>query len=194
MDYDDKDMKIVGDPSAQKLSDDYDVIGSVKSAHEQRINGNIAKAAALGSQIVSAFTYADLSAAPSQVTDLIDECGVVADEALIEQIKLLTIFTAEYSIRHYITQNILSEAAIQRAYDVLQENYPEIYDLVCKAVAFSFYYLSSDHKEHISSGIGRDFAMLCKHRGDERYEKLGSELYKMYKISFKKAIASFVFV
>lgn len=194
MNDEDSDIKTSLPGSEKAVNDDDDAMALVREAHTQKMNGNIQKAKSLGSQIVSTFSYSGAGTAPDDVLAIIDECSLEPDDKLFEQIKILTVFTAEYCIDHYLPSKTLSTVALSRAYDVLQENYPEFYIRLADSMSFSFYYLSAGSGGDVTYRIGYDFAMLCGHKNDKKYADLGTALIKHYTEIFRRAIDSFVFV
>lgn len=187
----DSDMKIVGS-SPFKSEDGFDVIQFVEETKLHRFNGNSAKAKALGANIVSAFSY---KAAPEDIVLLADEYGVELSESVLLQIKILSVFSAEYCIDNFLPSAMLSTVAVGELYDVLEEVSPELYTELSKSTAFSFYYLCLGRNDgHEDERIGVQFAASCGRKEDEKLAAFGSALHVINKKVFKKAINGFRFV
>lgn len=187
----DSDMKIVGSSHFTK-EEGFDVIQFVEETKLHRFNGNSAKAKALGSNIVSAFSY---KAATEDLTALANEYGVIITDSVLLQIKILTVFSAEYCIDNFLPSAMLSTVAVGELYDVLQEVSPELYDELSKSTAFSFYYLclkaGNDSEDKC---IGAQFAASCGKKDDASLAAFGAELHRINVQVFKKAIQGFRFV
>ena len=111
----DSDMKIAG-ASQLKKEDVFDVIQLINETKNQRFNGNSAKAKALGANIVSAFSY---RAAPDELQQLASRLGIEITEEILLQIKILSIFSAEYCLDNFVPSAMLSTVAVSELYDVL---------------------------------------------------------------------------
>ncbi|MBR3766762.1 MAG: hypothetical protein IKL10_00800 [Clostridia bacterium] len=187
----DSDMKIVGSSKLTK-EEGFDVIQLVEETKLQRFNGNSAKAKSLGANIVSAFSY---KAAPEELLQLAKEHDVEVTQEVLLQMKILTVFSAEYCIDNFLPSPMLSTVAVGELYDVLEKVSPDFYEELSKSTAFSFYYLclKDDCKEE-DVCIGEQFACACGRKGDSAYEKLGKDLHNINVIVFKKAIQAFAFV
>lgn len=187
----DSDMKIVGASHFTK-EEGFDVIQFVEETKLQRFNGNSAKAKALGSNIVSAFSY---RAATEDLLALANEYGVTIDDSILLQIKILSVFSAEYCIDNYLPSAMLSTVAVGELYDVLQEVSPELYEELSKSTAFSFYYLClKDGDEDEDDCIGVQFAASCGKKGDKSLAAFGAKLHRINVSVFRKAIDGFRFV
>ncbi|MBE6715515.1 MAG: hypothetical protein E7573_01185 [Ruminococcaceae bacterium] len=187
----DSDMKIVGKSQITK-EDAFDVIQLIEETKLQRFNGNSAKAKALGANIVSAFSY---KAAPDELVQLAKEHNVSITDDVLLQMKILSVFSAEYCLDNFLPSPMLSTAAVGELYDVLQELSPEFYEELSKSTAFSFYYLClkkcSEEEDRL---IGEQFACACGKKGDKAYESLGTDLHNINVKVYKKAIHGFHFV
>ncbi|MCR5041832.1 MAG: hypothetical protein K6C36_07045 [Clostridia bacterium] len=190
--YNDSDMKIVGAPVKNEPSVDETVL--LRRMHEQTFNGNIRKAGALGTQIVSAFSYSGASSAPQDVLEKAAAYTVPVDDELIFQLKLLTFFTAEYCVERYLPHSSLGSVATTKIYDILREGYPEFYRRISDFVAVSFYCVGVAADGDTAENVGTQFAMLCGHGGEKNYIDLGADIFRLYRGRFKKAIAGFGFV
>lgn len=185
----DSDMKIAGSTMLSK-EDGFDVVQLVEETKRHRFNGNSAKAKALGANIVSAFSY---KSAPDELLQLAKEHGVdVTDEVLL-QMKILSVFSAEYCIDNYLPSPMLSTAAVSELYDVLEEISPDFYEELSKSTAFSFYYLCLKNGGSEEMCIGKQFACSCGKKGCPEYEALGRDLHNINVDVYKKAIRTFHF-
>ncbi len=187
----DSDMKIAG-KSLLKKEDGFDVIALVEETKNQRFNGNSAKAKALGANIVSAFSY---KAAPEELLLLAQKYNIdVTDEVLL-QMKILSVFSAEYCIDNFLPSAMLSAAAVNELYDVLEDISPDFYEELSKSTAFSFYYLCLKKTGgNEDECIGEQFASSCGKKGNSDFAALGAELHSINVKVYKKAIQAFAFV
>ncbi|MBQ7688257.1 MAG: hypothetical protein IJT27_03455 [Clostridia bacterium] len=186
--FDDSDMKIVGAvgkaPAQATETADF-----LAESGRQHFNGNFAKAKALGANIVSAFSY---QAAPEELDAMVRERGLQPEGVLLQQMKFLSVFSAEYCLNRYLPSPMLASVAVGEMYDVLQQVSPALYDALSHAAAFSFYYMSV--KNAAAGGIGAQFAELCDMPDDPRVADLGDALHKLNCSVYKRAIRGFVFV
>lgn len=185
--YDDSDMKIVGAPAAPARESEFQ--GFLAESSRQHFNGNIAKAKTLGANIVSSFSY---KAAPAELVDFVMENGVVPTEDVLLQTRFLSVFSAELSLTSYLPP-LLSQIAKSEMYDVLMKFSPDFYDALARSGAFSFYYMALHKGVVTAESVGRQFAMLCGHEGEERFITLGKKLHELNVQVYRKAINGFVF-
>ncbi len=186
--FDDSDMKIVGAPA--RKTDDVDFQGLLAESSKQHFNGNVAKAKMLGANIVSAFSY---RAAPEELVAFIREAGVEPTEAVLQQVRYLSVFSAEVSLLEYLPLRLLAEIAKSEMYDVLMKFSPAFYDALARSGAFSFYYMTLPGGGATAENVGRQFAVLCGRAGDPVYAQLGKKLHEANVSVYKKAIQGFVF-
>ena len=183
----DSDMKIAGRSFPGK-DDGFDVISLIEETKNQRFNGNSAKAKALGANIVSAFSY---KAAPEELLQLADKYGVEVTDEVLLQMKILSVFSAEYCIDNFLPSPMLSTAAVSELYDVLEDISPDFYEELSKSTAFSFYYLCLKKAgSGVEESIGEQFASSCGKKGDKNFSSLGTELHNINVKVYKKAIRS----
>lgn len=187
--FDDSDMKIAG--AASLTNETFDTVAFIEASRTQRFNGNMQRAKNLGSNIVSAFSY---KAAPEEQVQLAAELGVALDDNCVLQIKLLSVFAAEYCLENYLPGPTLSATAVNAMYDVLQETAPDFYRTVSASMAFSFYYLCVRKGGDVKVSIGKRFAMLCGKPDDEACAKLGEMLLDVNTKVFRRAIDAYAFV
>ena len=187
----DSDMKIVGSSQLQK-EDAFDVIQLINETKHQRFNGNSAKAKALGANIVSAFSY---KAAPEELQQMAESSGVEITDNVLLQMKILSVFSAEFCLDNYLPSAMLSTVAVSELYDVLEEVSPDFYEELSKSTAFSFYYLClKKNGEDTSTKIGRQFAAACGDKDNDALAELGTQLHDINVKVYKKAIQCFAFV
>ena len=186
--FDDSDMKIVGAPA--KKADDVDFQGLLAESSKQHFNGNIAKAKMLGANIVSAFSY---RAAPEELVNLVREAGVAPSDDVMQQVRYLSVFSAEVSLLQFLPSRLLAEIAKSEMYDVLMKFSPAFYDALARSGAFSFYYMTLVNGAVTAENVGRQFAVLCGKAGDPVYASLGCKLHEMNVLVYQKAIRSVVF-
>ena len=185
----DSDMKIVGAPADRK--EESDTAGFLAELGREHFNGNYAKAKTLGANIVSAFSY---RAAPEELTALLREAGVEPTEAVLLQVRILSVFSAEYCLNACLPSALLSGVAVGELYEVLMQVSPAFYETLSHSTAFSFYYLALRAKEEIPRRIGEQFAALCGDAGNETLRALGERLHRMNTEAYRKAINGFAFV
>ena len=186
--HDDSDMKIVG-ARAPKV-EDINTADVLAALAQQHFNGNYAKAKALGANIVSAFSY---HAAPDELKELVLEAGVSPDDGVMLQVKILSVFSAEYCLNTYLPSALLSGVALGELYEVLEKISPDFYGVLSHSTAFSFYYLAVKSNGEVPAQIGRQFAALCGKPNEEAYCALGEKLHRMNVDVYKKAIRGFAF-
>ena len=189
--HDDADMKIVGEYRSHNHYDHFDALEFIEETKKQRFNGNTAKAKVLGSNIVSAFSY---KAAPEELYALADELGIMIDEETLLQIKILSVFSAEYCLNNFLPSPMLSSVAVGELYDVLMTVSPSFYEELSSSMAFSFYYLCVRESEGTPCKVGEQFAMLCGEKNDTRYVEFGKRCHELNVEVYKKAIQGFAFV
>ncbi len=189
--FDDSDIKIAGRAGGALPADDIDTIAFIEETRRQHFNGNTAKAKRLGSDIVSAFSY---KSASDELFDAAKRHGIEPTSKTFHQIKFLSVFSAEYSLEHFLPSQHLSAVAVDAMYDVMRENEPEFFDCLARSSAFSFYYLCTSYGGSVAENVAREFAKLCGHADDDRYVSLGKELFEANVNVFRRAVNGFVFV
>ncbi len=186
--FDDSDMKIAESPDYS--GDHFDTLSFLEESRKQHFNGNIQKARTLGSNIVSAFSY---KAAPDEQVQLAERCGVLLDSTCVLQMKLLTVFAAEYCMETYIPA-ALSSVAIGAMYDVLANVSPDLYKAMRDSMAFSYYHLCLNEGGDLAESIAKRFSMLCGKRNDAALIEFGKQLFLINTEVFRRAIHSYAFV
>lgn len=188
--YDDSDMKIVGSENAAG-SDGIDAGAFLEEAGRQHFNGNMAKAKALGGDIVSAFSYRE---PPEEISALIKASGLERSRVLLDEVRILSVFCAEFCMDEYLPSALLSTASTAEMFDVLQDIMPEFYELLSHSASFSFYYLCLKDRAALPRRIGEAFAEMCDDPKNEAVITLAQELFKRNVSIFKKAISGYAFV
>ncbi|MCH5197961.1 MAG: hypothetical protein J1E34_03545 [Oscillospiraceae bacterium] len=188
--FDDSDMKIVGEKS-HIYEENSDFQRYLDESSKQHFNGNASKAKAIGSNIVSSFSY---RAAPAELVQFVIEQGVKPTDSIMLQVRFLSVFSAEYCLGVFLPSPFLSDIAKSAMYDVLMEYSPDFYDLLARSGAFSFYYLALRDSENIGRAVGKQFAVLCGEKNNEKYASLGEKLHELSVSVYKKAINGFAFV
>ena len=183
-------MKIVGD-KGPRSDDAIDGPGFLLETAQQHFNGNIPKAKLLGSNIVSAFSY---RAAPDELTELIGQYRLEPTDALILQLKILSVFSAEYCLKRYLPSQLLSAVALGEMYETLMRLSPDFYQELSQTAAFSFYYLAVGSDENNYTAIGRQLAEMMDDPENGDLIALGAALHAHNLQVYKKAINGFAFV
>lgn len=187
---DDSDMKIVGSDRNQP-SDGIDTCAFLEETGKQHFNGNMAKAKALGRDIVSAFSYKSV---PEDITGLIERHGLISDAVLLSEIRILSVFCAEYCMDEYLPSPLLSTASAAEMFDTLGDLMPDFYEQLSHSASFSFYYLCIRDKNDLPRKIGAAFAEMCDDPKNESLILLAGELFERYVRVFRKAIQGYAFV
>ena len=188
MAFDDSDVKIF--KGEEKRAENIDEVSVIAEMSEQRSNGNISRAKNLGKHLAEIFVDE-----PHLLSDLEKEVGAFShDESIMYQIKVLLVFTAEYSITHLLPGSLLSHTAVNAMYDTVRKKAFDFYDRLDDAAEYSFYYLAVRKGVNISQNIGTSFAMLCGREKDSEFTTLGARLFEVAGHEIEKIIASCEFV
>lgn len=167
--HDDSDVKIFKAPTAD--NDSSDLFAVAEEIKHNILNGNSAKAKALGKELASLSPESE---------DLINELTEALDAEWIKpeikiQCRLLMVFSAEYTLLSEL-KPILATAANESLYDGLKKDAPVFYDSISNGAAMSFYYLAVKQRDVIKA-VGENFAMLCNAKGNETVSELGSKIF-----------------
>ncbi|MBQ3498956.1 MAG: hypothetical protein IJA87_07510 [Clostridia bacterium] len=162
--HDDSDIKIFKAPTAD--SDTSDLFAVAEEIKRNILNGNSAKAKALGKELASLSPESE---------DLINELTETLDAEIKNQCRLLMVFSAEYTLLSEL-KPILATAANESLYNGLKKDAPEFYDSISNGAAMSFYYLAVKQRDVIKA-VGENFAMLCNAKGNEAVSELGSKIF-----------------
>lgn len=187
---DDSDMKIIGADGKQP-SDGIDTCAFLEETGKQHFNGNMAKAKALGRDIVSAFSYRSV---PENIAALIERYGIERSKVLSDEIRILCVFCAEYCMDEYLPSPLLSTASAAEMFDVLGDMMPAFYEQLSHSASFSFYYLCIRDKSDLPVKIGKAFAEMCDDPKNEALISFAGELFECYVKIFRKAIQGYAFV
>lgn len=183
-------MKIVGSDDPSRL-DGIDADEFLEETGRQHFNGNMAKARSLGRDIVSAFSYKNV---PEDVLSLIRLHGLAETAVLLDEIRILSVFCAEYSMDEYLPSALLSTASAAEMFDTLQGLMPEFYDRLSHSASFSFYYICIKKADDLKRRIGEAFAEMCDDPKNENIISFAGELFEKNVSLFKKAIRGYAFV
>ena len=162
--HDDSDIKIFKAPTAD--SDTSDLFAVAEEIKRNILNGNSAKAKALGKELASLSPESE---------DLINELTETLDAEIKNQCRLLMVFSAEYTLLSEL-KPILATAANESLYNGLKKDAPEFYDSISNGAAMSFYYLAVKQRDVIKA-VGENFAMLCNAKGNKTVSELGSKIF-----------------
>jgi hypothetical protein len=166
----DSDVKIF-DPSKKDDSPN-DVMSYVEGMAHHRQNGNVDKAKELGVEMALAIYDED------QSSKLSDEIFLSAE--IFPQLCALMLFSTEAAFNYYLPSPQLSAIAINAFHEVMSRSNLPVYDEIMAGPEFSFYFLSvRKGGEHTAEDIGKVFAMLCKHKDDQKFIDEGTRLYLM---------------
>ena len=162
--HDDSDIKIFKAPKSS--SDNSDLFAVAEEIKRNILNGNSAKAKALGKELASLSPESE---------NLINELTEALDAEIKNQCRLLMVFSAEYTLLSEL-KPILATAANESLYDGLKKDAPVFYDSISNGAAMSFYYLAVKQRDVIKA-VGENFAMLCNAKGNETVSELGSKIF-----------------
>ncbi len=162
--HDDSDVKIFKAPTAD--NDSSDLFAVAEEIKHNILNGNSAKAKALGKELASLSPESE---------NLINELTEALDAEIKNQCRLLMVFSAEYTLLSEL-KPILATAANESLYDGLKKDAPVFYDSISNGAAMSFYYLAVKQRDVIKA-VGENFAMLCNAKGNETVSELGSKIF-----------------
>lgn len=180
---DDSDIKIAGQEPAKSVDDSQDEASELE---QQRQNGNLEKAHALGAALSEKIISQDGESGFSQDSS--------EDGNTRMQRRLLLAFAAFHTVETNIKSEVLQGVAVNTFYNTLKESLPEFYEDINESGSFSFYTLCVRRGGNIESCIGHTFAMLSGREGDAVMEELGTALYLRFVDVTLKTIKSFKFV
>jgi len=183
---DDSDIKIFGNSS--EPPDENDLLETAAFLNRQRVNGNIAKAKALGEEL------AMLDPEKGSGIDLTALAGNVAlNPVVINQIRALVVFIAQTALHKRLKVQLLSSCAVNAMYDKIIEIAPGFYNGICDGAAFTFYSLSLKDTDVVSS-IGEQFAMLSGMDDESTCIAFGSRVYETASDVIHRTISKYQFV
>lgn len=173
--FDDSDMKIFREKEERPTSDGAEVQALAEEMKRQRLNGNSERAKRLGVRLASLAPDSD----DVDSLDLPRLLGSPLPSAeIMEQLRILLIFTAEACLHLYTPSPLLATTAVNALYDRLIEEDPGFYDTISNGAAFSFYYVALRHGGKAAENIGDAFAMLCGKEDDRSLIQLGARVYQ----------------
>ncbi len=183
---------ILRDQSDNTANEIIDIAAFIEDTKHQIFNGNISKAKNLGSSIVSSFSYKD---APEYIILKAKDSGLYITEDVLLQIKILSVFTAEYAINRFLNSSTLTGVAISEFYAVLEQMYPDLYSELSKTSFFAFYhYYSTKKEEDFAEKIGEQFAAACSEPGNVQTAQFGTWLFRYNIELYKTAFIAYGFV
>ncbi len=175
-----------------KANDIIDIAAFIEETKHQIFNGNILKAKNLGSAIVSSFSYKD---APEYIISKAAESGFYVTDDILLQIKILSVFSAEYAINKFLHVSTLASVAVSEFYAVLEMMYPDLYSELSRTSFFAFYrYYSAHHEEDFAEKIGQQFAAACSCDENPEISRFGTWLFQYNIELYKTAFIAYGFV
>ena len=169
----DEDIKIfTTERSAEDRADvNSEVLNTVELMDRERQNGNSTKARVIGKHLAKLFME---EISPDYPRDEMFRSG-----AVVQQIGVLFLFTAETAVNIYFPSSTLSTIAIATLHNQLEDFKYKVYRDVYESSAYSFYYLSiRKGSDNVSRSIGEAFAMLCQKEGNVDFRREGCTIYK----------------
>ncbi len=169
-----------------------DIAAFIEETKHQIFNGNISKARNLGSSIVSSFSYKD---APDYILSKAAEAGFAVTDDILLQIKILSVFCAEYAMNRFLHSSTLAAVAVSEFYSVLEGMHPDLYAGLSKTSFFAFYrYYSTRREEDFAEKIGEQFAAACCAAGSQRIAGFGKWLFEYNTELYKTAFITYGFI
>lgn len=185
--FDDSDIKIFGN---QKKSDDFDPMLLLEEIKRQRGSGNTAKAKTVAKHIAAGFMH---NAAPDELKQLAAQYGVELSPVINHQIKVLSVFSAEYALNEFLPSPLLSSVAINELYESILDESPDFYEQLESGTAFTFYYLAVRSGGNRDKEIGSAFASQCGKEKDKALTALGTAIHKNNIEAYRSLISGFNF-
>lgn len=177
----DSDVKIF--KTSKKQESDTDILKTVEVLDINRKNGNLRKAKELGIII-----------ADSEWVIINDLFGKEKETVVKQQIGVLLMFSTEAALNYFLPSTQIAAIAIGSFHDRISEYDPSLYETVMESPGFSFYYLNIRKcQEDVPKAIGKAFAMLGQHDGDEAYIEKGKEVYTLALKNVEKKISEIDF-
>ena len=160
MQYDDSDMKIVGEETPS--GDDMDATAALLA--REKANGNLSRARRLGAIMAEEVASVE---------------GVQPSERafIMAQRRILLAFAVEVGFDAFLPNNLLSQTAQSIFYDTLRLTAPSFYEDLQESGAFSFYYLCVREGREVEKRVGEIYASLCGKPGSPELAKEGADLY-----------------
>jgi len=162
---------------AQRLGVQVNLSSDFETINQNRANGNLQKAHALGKRLATLTPSFDSDGLRVNLKDVLPQKYLSQD--ILYQIKVLLVFEAEAFLQLEIPQNALSTTAINALHDALRENAPAFHKNISDGAAFSFYYLAVKKGGDVSQRIGEAFAMLCSVKNKEGFIEAGKTVWNL---------------
>ena len=159
--YDDSDMKIVGEYSAEEDSAEV----TSRLLRQEQENGNLARARTLGHLLAQTLGKDEQPLTPG-------------NRAVTVQRWLLLTFAVEVQLEKLLPTSIAAQTAFNKFYETMRTDAPAIYEELQNNGSLSFYYLCLQDGEHAEQKIGETFASLCGHAEDRDFASAGTQLYR----------------
>ena len=175
--YDDSDMKIVGEYTAEEDSAEV----TSRLLRQEQENGNLARARTLGHLLAQTLGKDEQPLTPG-------------NRAVTVQRWLLLTFAVEVQLEKLLPTSIAAQTAFNKFYETMRTDAPAIYEELQNNGSLSFYYLCLQDGEHAEQKIGETFASLCGHAGDRDFASAGTQLYRscVLQVEALSAVQGFV--
>lgn len=164
----DSDMKIAG--SVPAADDDGEL--AAREFNEQKENGNVTRAHALGERLAALLFATDTILAQNAAPKY------AQNEAVRTNARVLFAFMVDILLEHCCPDSVTARTALNDFHQCISKRSEEIYKSIVDSPAFSLYLLCArDEKMSCCSCIGHAFADGCGMEGDISVAMLGDELY-----------------
>ena len=128
---DDSDIKIFGE---KKKKDDFDPMLLLEEIKRHRSSGNTAKAKTIAHHMADSIVESDID---ESVKSFADRYEVELTSEVMHQVRVLSVFSAEYVLNKYLPSPLLSSVAINELYESILAEAPEFYDRLESGTAFA---------------------------------------------------------
>ncbi|HOL78896.1 MAG TPA: hypothetical protein PLA10_02565 [Clostridiales bacterium] len=184
---DDSDIKIFGE---KKKKDDFDPMLLLEEIKRHRSSGNTAKAKTIAHHMADSIVESDID---ESVKSFADRYEVELTSEVMHQVRVLSVFSAEYVLNKYLPSPLLSSVAINELYESILAEAPEFYDRLESGTAFTFYYLAVRSGGNTPAEIGKAFASQCGREDDGSCALFGTAVFTLNVEIFQNLIFSFNF-
>ena len=172
--FDDSDMKIVGDSPSETVRQMRMLARQEQETLQREAAG---RAKALGEEMARRLLSDD-----GEISYALSE-----GEALTQRRSLLS-FTITVGFARFCREQQSANAAYGAFCDALQRENPQLYHELSNAGVFSFYYLAYRRGGDIERRMGQTYAMLCAKDGDPVTQELGEALYCRFSAMVREAV------
>lgn len=165
--FDDSDIKIAPDrfSDVKPFKDNAAEEGDIYFLHKQK--GNILKAHEIGKELAKV------------VAEYSGTKRIENFEFVNFQTKALVAFVVERCIGELSPDSILAKSSKTVFYEEIKKFAPHAYDFIINSGSYSMYMLCIGDSSNYSECVGRAFAKSCQRQDDERFIKMGSDLYTL---------------